>query len=74
MHPNLYTLLHALGKEASQVIVNCHLVAQRKLDRRQMRSTTDRDRTLQQLWNQYDEKEITTVAFLRECVRLTENI
>ena len=64
----LYVLLPLLLKEAKLVDLQLQLVAEHRLiSSHRSRSSLDKQQRLHQLWNQYEEKEMTTSAFLAAC-------
>ena len=71
-HPNLYILINALYKEASQLNYQISLVQQGKLYRHRKKETKMAEYALQILWDNYgaDERTIKTSEFLECCASL----
>ena len=63
-HPNMYILISTLHKEAATIPLQRKLIAEKKLYRQQKKSTTIRQKTLQELWTKYDARDLTTYDFL----------
>lgn len=66
-NPNLYVLVRRLYEEAEDLPIQVRMVAQGQVLRRTSTVAKSKAAALFRLWQQYDDKEIRTSAFLREC-------
>ena len=65
----LYVLLPLLHREAKLVTLQYQLVAENRLTSRS-RGSQDKQKKLHEMWDKYEEKEMSTSDFLRACAGL----
>lgn len=73
-HPNIYLLIKELAKETSLLPLQIRLVATNNLTRRTGKEASARQEAMFHLWDQYDNREISATAFLRECAKLNKYV